>query len=280
MKSYKLYLAAFVLLGILAGGLFLHTKTGGDNFDMPDFEDATQEDYEAPGRIISLLPSNTEILFELGVKDIVGISNFCNWPAETKNIRKLGDSFTADIEAILELNPGVVYIGQNAAVLEERLDELDIPNAVIPDAQNVKDIFFNIDLIAMYQGADSLPITDELQVYVKEKPAAKFKVFVEVDDGLWTVGGQSFINDLLEYAGAENIFKDSPAGYFQTSAEAVLKAGPDIIISLKPAKKGGFLPKGLKEKKVIRLDPDIYTRPTPRAIRGIPDLAAKLNEAR
>jgi iron complex transport system substrate-binding protein len=229
------------------------------------------------GGIISLMPSNTEILFELGAQNITGVSNFCNWPPETKNIKKIGDSFAADTEALTVMKPKTVYISEDALELKMKLDALNISNTVVANAKNIQDIYGNIRLIAAAEGLNAQPLISELEKYAGQKPELKIKAFVEIDSDLWTIGGESFINDLIEYAGAENIFKDIKTSYFQTTTEAVLKRKPDIIISVKMrSNQNDFLPVPLQNKKIIRLEPDIYARPTPRAIRNIPLLKERI----
>jgi len=234
------------------------------------------------GGIISLQPAVTEILFEIGAgDDVVAVSTFCNYPPAVKKLPKVGDSFSADMEAIVTLDPSAVYIGENSPELEARLEDLDIPTVIVPDAQSVPDIYFNITLIAMTQGKDADKLIASLQKAAGAKPSVKYRAFIEIDDGLWTAGSQSFISDLVEYAGLENIYKDVASGYFQVSLEDILKRNPDIIINIKTAfKRNNPLPKELQNKKAIALDPDIYARPAPRAIRGISHLKGKVNEIR
>jgi len=263
-KSFWLFLIVPLAIALLAGGIILLK---------PKNQYAPQG-----GGIVSLLPSNTEILFELGAgKRIVAVTNYCNWPPEVKNIRKVGDSFAAAVETIYTLRPAVVYMPETVQELKMRLDALNIPNISIPDAKNAAAIFDNIKMIAAREGLNAAPLLEELQKYTAKKPAAKTRVFIALDNGLWTSGGQSFVSDLIEYAGMENIFKDIDAGYFQASLEAVLARKPAIIINIKHRHdEKDYIPNELKKLKVIRLDPDIFARPTPRAVRAIPSLAAKI----
>ncbi|MDR0646281.1 MAG: helical backbone metal receptor [Elusimicrobiota bacterium] len=259
----KLLLLIFILLTI--SGVFIY------KYKTPE-----QKSLQSGG-IISLMPSNTEILFELGAKNITAVSNFCNWPPQTKNIKKIGDSFAADTEAIIAMKPKMVYLNEDARDLKMRLDNLNIPNHAITNAKSIQDIYDNINLIASLENLNPAPLLLELKNYAAQKPQHKVKAFVEVDGGLWTIGKESFINDIIEYAGAENIFKDVPTSYFQTTLEAVLRKTPDIIISIKlKSKEEDFLPQQLRNKKIIRLDPDIYARPAPRVIRSIPNLKTQL----
>jgi iron complex transport system substrate-binding protein len=264
MKNMKKLLLLIFILPTISGVFIYKYKT-------------PEQKSVQSGGIISLIPSNTEILFELGAKNITGVSNFCNWPQETEDIKKLGDSFAADTEAIIAMKPKMVYLSEDAQDLKMRLDNLNIPNSTIKNAKNIQDIYDNINFIASLENLNPAPLLLELKKYTLQKPQSKVKAFVEVDGGLWTIGKESFINDIIEYAGAENIFKDICASYFQATLEAVLKKNPDIIISIKiKSKEEDFLPQPLKNKKIIRLNPDIYARPTPRVVRNIPYLKAQI----
>ncbi|MDR1123519.1 MAG: helical backbone metal receptor [Elusimicrobiota bacterium] len=268
MKSYlKLFLFSLAAVLLLAAGIFvLRQKTAA----------AGAPALPVGGGVVSLLPSNTEILFELGAGGrVIAVSNYCTWPEEVKNIAKIGDSFAADSEAIYRLRPAMVYLSQTAEALQMRLAGLGVPYTAVPDALTAADIYDNIALIAAREGLDAAPLLKNLPPRGAPKPAVKTRAFIEIDDDLWTTGGQSFVSDLLEYAGIENIFKDTAAGYFQTSAEAASAARPDIIVSVKH-RSGGYLPAGLHGLKVIRLDPDIFSRPTPRALRAAALLSAQI----
>jgi len=263
----KRNLAVCVFLAIvLLAGIFIYK--------------ARRQSFFGPGGgVVSLLPSTTEILFELGQNNITGVGTFCNWPPQTENIQKLGDSFSADVEAIYALRPARVYITASEFDLKTRLENLNIPAVAIADARSIEDTYNNIEFIAAVEGLDAAPLINELKKYAVSKPDKKIKAFIELDNGLWTTGGQSFINDLIEYAGAENIFKNTDAAYFQAPLEAILSQKPAIIISIKPRHlEGDYLPPELKKLKIIRLNPDIYARPAPRAIRSIPALKGMLNE--
>ena len=267
MRSYlKVFLFALSAVLLLAGGAFiLRSKT---SFAAPALPKG--------GGIISLLPSNTEILFELGAGGrVIAVSNYCTWPPQVKNIAKVGDSFAADSEAIYKLRPAMVYLPQTAEALQMRMAGLGIPFTAVPDARTAADIYDNIALIAAREGLDAAPLLAALPPRGAPKPAPKIRAFIEVDDDLWTTGGQSFVSDLLEYAGIENIFKNIAAGYFQTAAEAVAAARPDIIISVKH-RDGGYMPAALAGLKVVRLDPDVFSRPTPRALRAASGLRAQI----
>jgi iron complex transport system substrate-binding protein len=263
LKLFLFILSAFLLL---AGGVFVL------RYKQASFAEAGA----SGGGVVSLLPSNTEILFELGAGGrVIAISDYCTWPPEVKNLAKIGDSFASDSEAVYRLRPAMVYVPQTAEALQSQLAGLGVPYTAVPDAKTVADIYDNIALISARESLDAAPLLSTLPPRGAPKPAPKIRAFIEVDDDLWTAGGESFVSDLLEYAGIENIFKNTSAGYFQTTAEAVAAARPDIIVSVKH-RAGGYMPAALAKLKIVRLDPDTFSRPTPRALRAVAKLVESI----
>jgi iron complex transport system substrate-binding protein len=230
--------------------------------------------------VVSLLPSDTEILFELGVNDIKGVSNYCNYPDAAKKIRKMGDAFSPDTEAIISAAPDVVFAGKGLPnTAAEKLRESGIKIFVVPNPHNINDIFFNINFIASNTGKDSKNLIADLKKISNIATPVKAKVYVDIDGNFWTVGYMSFITDILRRAGLENIFDNIGEEYFQSSWEAVAERNPDIILSLAPdtadfsSLPGAANVNAVKFHRVYKLpDPDLLARPTPRAIRNIPYL--------
>ena len=238
---------------------------------------------------ISLSPEDTEILFELGAQDVVGVCDTCNYPQKTALVKKMGSSASPDMAAVLGANPQKVFI--NADASEETLAALrehNIKIITIPTPHNIEDIFFNINFVAANIDKNSADLIKELKSIADAKKPAEAKVFVAAGDNFLTVGYPNFINDILRYAGLQNIFGNVGEEFFNTSWQAVLAQNPDIIISLSPATINyGALPgaenvNAVKNRRVYKLsDPYLLSLPTPRAIRNISklkELAAEVNQ--
>ncbi|MEK7722064.1 MAG: helical backbone metal receptor, partial [Elusimicrobiota bacterium] len=105
-------------------------------------------------RIVSLMPSYTEIIFELGAgKDLVGVSNFCNWPAESVTIEKTGDYLRPNIEKIYSLKPDTVFAGAWAdASSSKQLSSMGIKVVSLSEEKSIADIFATMRLIAAEVG--------------------------------------------------------------------------------------------------------------------------------
>ena len=101
-----------------------------------------------PERIISLIPSNTELLFAVGAgSSVVGVTNYCDYPPEAREIEKVGDVTTMSLEKIVALDPDLVLASKgNAKELVYSLKALDIPVFVL-DPQSIEDVLDAIDTV-------------------------------------------------------------------------------------------------------------------------------------
>lgn len=242
-------------------------------------------------RVVSLMPSYTEIIFELGAgKDLVGVSNFCNWPPETSKIEKTGDYMRPNLEKVYSLKPDTVFAGAWAdASTSKQLSGMGIKVVSLPEEKSAADIFATVRLIAAELGrkreGEKLvkKLTALMPAKLPEKPP---KVYLEADTGGWTAGGQSFLSDAVRLAGGRNIFAGEKRGYFQASWEEVLLLDPEAVILLSGTAEEFLarpMAKGLAAAKAGRvitgLDRDAFSRPGPRLFEEIKKLGGLLGAA-
>ncbi|HBA59702.1 MAG TPA: hypothetical protein DCZ92_02545 [Elusimicrobia bacterium] len=239
-------------------------------------------------RVVSLMPSYTEIVFALGAGgELVGVSNFCNWPPEAEKIEKTGDYLRPNVEKIYSLKPDLVFSGDWAgSQVEKQLSSLHIKVARIPEEKNVADIFSTINLIAAKLGrkAEAGKLVKELRAALPaEKSTRPVTVYFETDAGGWTTGGKAFISDVISLAGGANVFGREKKGYFQASWEEVLLLDPQAVVLLSGSREE-FLKRpmasglaAVKAGRVITtLDRDVFSRPGPRIFGEINKLKALL----
>lgn len=244
-----------------------------------------------PGRIISLSPAITEILFAIGVADrIVGVTDYCDYPAEAKQKPKIGGFETPNLELIVDSEPNVIF---TAAGIQEdfikQFEQLGI-KVVVLDAQNIDQVMNNIRLAGQVTGSTtkSTEIVEDIQrrlAIVKENIAgAKTKptVFVEIwDDPLMTAGPGSFINDLINLAGGINIAENTNEEFVEYNREMLLAKDPEIYIinshdhtpediKNRPGYAGL---RAVRENRVYSIEDDLLTLPGPRLIEGLETLA-------
>lgn len=230
-------------------------------------------------RVISLMPSYTEIIFYLKAeKDLVGVNSFSNWPAEVSRITKVGDYYKPDIEKIYALKPDIIFTGNWETLnFGEKIGK-KIKIVYIPNEKKIDDIEKTIEIIAqnLNRKKEGKILIEKFRKEIsslKSDNKKSEKVFIELDSGFWTCGKNSFINDVIEISGGKNIFSDVEKDYFKVSWESVLNKNPDIIISLNtPAEyfyKLALSDKisAIKNRKVYKLteeERDIISRPSPR----------------
>ena len=239
--------AGIVIAIILAGiGVYYYTipseKESG-NIIIRDDMGRTVVLNKTPERIVSLAPSNTEILFAIGAGHrVVGVTEFCNYPPEAvegvKNgsIEVVGGFTRINVEKIVSLEPDVVfaYFGQEKEI--KQLENLSIPTIVF-NPKNLGMIYNDILIAGRVTGLErnAEKVVNEMKEkvnYVVSKVSAleKRRVFYVLwGDPLMSVGGDTFIGQLINLAGGENIFGDT-TGWPTVNMESVVERNPDVII--------------------------------------------------
>jgi iron complex transport system substrate-binding protein len=235
-------------------------------------------------RVVSLVPSVTEVIYAVGAeKSLVGSTNQCDYPDAARAVYKVGDFMNPDVERIVALGPGLVFATPPIQKqLVDKLTELKIP-VYVSRPQNVEAVFREIDSVGVLLGVraraeqlvaammarlDSLPrYTDTPRVYVEISAAP-----------LMTAGGHTFINGLIERAGGRNVFGDALQEYPVIDAEMVVQRDPQAILLLHPDAKaldvvsrvGWSCINAVKGGRVYDdLDYDLFFRPGPRIADGI-----------
>lgn len=243
-----------------------------------------------PQRIVSASPSNTEILFALGLGDkVVGVTTFCNYPKEAVTKEKIGD-FRLNKEKIISLKPDIVFATTGAESLAEELAEVGIKTVIIAP-QNIKETQETIKLMARITNRqkEGEAVVNKMDVEQKAVqsilPARdkKVKVFVLLDaNELYTVGPHTFLDELITLAGGENIAADVNSQYPKYSEEVLLQKNPDVILVTFPIKEQVLAKEtwqninAVKNGRVIELDGDLVTRPGPRLMQGLKQIARAL----
>ncbi len=250
-----------------------------------------------PRRIVSLTPSNTEILFALGLGDrVVGVTTYCDYPPEAKNKPKIGD-LQANVEKIVSLKPDLVvakWTMNRDAVASLR--KLNVPVLCV-EPESIEGVYRAIRLIAKAtatsEAGEKIVAGMKAQLEeVKQKvaaipPAKRPRVFIEVgDDPLYTAGSQTFIDELLNLAGGVNIAADIK-GYQMYSIERVVEKNPDVILApdsyyidvekIIQKRPGWSSIKAVRDGRIINnLDPNMINRPGPRSAQAVKAIARAL----
>lgn len=243
-------------------------------------------------RAVSLAPNLTENIFAVGAGDrLVGVTTFCNYPPEAEKIQKVSDTQTPNVESIIALKPDVVFVS-TASQLENFARILERRNIAVfvTNPQNLEDVFKNLETLGRLFGTTEK--AEKLVAELKQRIAAidekvsgkpKVRVFVQIDkDSLYTVGKDSFITDLIERAGGESLTKTIETAYPKISKETALALNPDAIIlsespnNLEPNEvfKNSA---AVKNGKVYKINADLLSRPGPRLVDALEQLAKDLH---
>jgi len=251
-----------------------------------------------PQRIVSLAPSITEILFALNLGDrVAGVTEYCNYPPEATQKPKVGGFSDVSMEKLLEAQPDLVLAASihMAQVLPE-LEKQGLTVMVI-DAHDFPGVLDSIRLIGKVTGADEAAetLTARMQeradkvaqaVAGRERP----RVYWELDPTLWTVGPGSFVQDLIERAGGENIAANAEMAWVQLSAEAIIAADPEVIFladhpwgesaETVKARAGWEKISAVVNGRIVELTEeqgDIVSRPGPRVVDALELIARALH---
>lgn len=251
-------------------------------------------------RIVSLAPSNTEIVFAIGGGDqLVGRDDLSNYPSEAANVPSIGGTYpNVNAEQVVALHPDLV-LAAGATDKEDvaALEKLGLTVYTVGLPATIEEIFSSIQTVGQLIGrtaeaekvvADMETRLDELKTKVAQAPAPQPKVFYEIDDTdpnkPWTAGPKSFTHVLLTLAGGQNIGAIGTGDYFQMSLEEIVNQDPEIIIyshasysGRKPeeveARAGWSTITAIKNGAVYSIDADMLDRPGPRIVDGLEALA-------
>lgn len=250
-----------------------------------------------PKKIVSLAPGNTEILYALGLGDqVVGVTDFDDYPPEVKNKPKIGGFATVDAEKVVATGADLVLATSLHTAKEvPALEKLGL-TVVVLDPQNVDQVLDRITLVGRITGRDkeALALTSQMSrqiVDITAKAKADPKpprVFWSLGDGLFTVGPGSFVDDLIKKANGTNIAADAKSPYPDLSMEAILKADPEVIVLTGPqaqdlmnkllADPAWKQVSAIKNKRFLIIpDENIVVRPGPRIASGLEAVAKGLH---
>ena len=238
---------------------------------------------EPPERIVAFDSAAVEILFAIGAGDRVAATHaFVSYPPETADVPRVGDAFNMDIEAVVDLEPDLVYVFFPTFV--EDLDRAGLKALYIPSlSQDFRKVADNVRLWGQIVGSPNeaeqvaRDFEDRVEaiVAVMEPFGAGMSVFQDVG-GFWTPGRGTLVQEVFDLLKLENIASDID-GYAQISPEVIVERDPDVIIAGSVEAIEGEA--ALSDVRAVR-NGAIYVPPTdalsiagPRFVEGIEDLA-------
>lgn len=250
MNKKLIYIAtAIIIVTVISAALLLTNSIPGisqnsGTYTVTDDEGYLTEFTSVPQRIISLAPSNTQILYAIGVGDrVVGVTDYDQYPYnftawfEAGNMTSIGGFSTPNKETIASLNPDLL--------LATTIHDADLPTfrnlgykVLVLNPTDVSSVLNDILMVGKATNAeqsgqnlvDSInseidSISQKIAAAHVEKPKVYYEVWLDM-----SAGSTSFINDVITKAGGENIFGTETDQYPTVSSETIIQKNPDIIL--------------------------------------------------
>src|SRR5213080_3057921 len=267
----RTHLAGFVALTITACARGEHVPVKGG---IAVTDDAGRRvTLAAPARrIVSLLPSFTEILFAIGAGDrLVGRTTWCDYPPEALALPSVGDGMPPSVEAVAARRPDLVVLyraGPNVTAAEQ-LERLGM-------------------LTGHSRAADSLAHVLDSLASQPPAPSTRSLAFIVWDNPPIVIGAGSYLDRLAALAGARNVFHDVGAPSAQVSIETIAARDPDFVALLSDSavppryamRPEWRVVRAVRDARFLFLPGQLFGRPGPRAAEAIRELRRRLEAAR
>jgi iron complex transport system substrate-binding protein len=250
--------------------------------------------------VISLAPHLTELMFAVGAGDrIVGTVEYADFPAQARQLARVGDSALLDLERIVALQPDLLLVWRhgNSPQQLERLAALQVPTYA-SEARSLGDIARTLRDLGTLAG--TAPVAEAratafegavAELRARHRGQRRLRVFYQIwDQPLITINGEHLISQVLDVCGADNVFAAQRLLTPTVSAEAVLWADPDAIVAGWSDSYGGSGPlaawrplqsmRAVRQGHLLQVDPDLLHRQSDRVIGGARELCDKLDAVR
>jgi len=292
-------LAALMLLSVICAGCTMPVNNSKRTLTVTDDYGRSVKVVQGAMRIISLAPSDTEIIYALGLGDrVVAVDNNSNYPAETASKPKVSGYKWLDMETILGLKPEIVFAADINKDIITQLEERGLAVVVLAP-KNVSQVFDNIRLVGRTMGVESKgkEVAASLEARVKAitgkslaPGVAKPRVYLELDAfmGYYTYGPGTFGDELISLAGGANIAHDQGTQYPPLANEFIVASDPQIIIyqtgpwtTTTPqgivARTGWGNITAVRESRLFGVDGDLVSRAGPRVVVALEAMAKDIH---
>ena len=247
---------------------------------------------DAPAeKIVILSPADCEILFAIDAGDkLIGRGEYCNYPEDVLKVDSITSGSETNIEQIIGLQPDILIMSSMAQTVEQvkQLEDAGIPVAV-SESQDIEGLYAAIEMLGKITGneMEAKVLAEDLKegfaAIVEKIPQDQDvkTIYFEVSPleyGLWSLGSGTFMHELAELVGLENILSDI-SGWAEVSQEQIIERNPDFIITTSTYMGSGPLPdeeiisragwsdiSAIKNNAVFAVDTDIFSRAGPRLL--------------
>lgn len=253
-------------------------------------------------RIVSLAPSNTEILFAIGAgSQVVGRDSFSDYPPEAQQIKDIGGGFgQLNSEVIVALQPDLVLASAlTSAEQVKALQDLGLKVFSLPNPTDFDGLYINLMTVATLTGrtSEAQALIDSLKnrvqaveskmVAVETRPLVFYELDSTQPDAPWTAGPNTFIDTLITKAGGTNFGHELNGDWVQVSIEEIIRREPDLIllgdatwggvtVESVAARPGWNKLKAVQNGRVFVFNDNLVSRPGPRLVDGLEAMAALL----
>ena len=292
MLHKKMWLVLVALMLVLAA-----CGQSNQSNKSSESEQSSSNDHQTYKRTVSLIPSNTEILYELGLgKNVVGVSTVDDYPKDVKKGKQQFDAMNLNKEDLLKAKPDLVLAhesqkGTSKKVLDS-IEKSGVKVVYVKDEQSLEQTYDTFKQVGEVTGrekqADELINETKKNVEKVVKSVPKHhqsqSVFMEVSSkpDIYTAGQGTFFDDMLNKLDAKNSFSNIE-GWKAVDKESIIKKNPDILISTEGLsksdyykiikKRGGFEQiKAVKNERVETVNGDEISRPGSRIDEGLKEL--------
>lgn len=254
---------------------------------------------DAGPRVISLVPSATEILFAVGAgPQVVGVSSFDERPAAVRDLPRVGALLDPDLEKILSLKPDLVVTYGSQQALEQQLAQAGVATFTVRHG-GLGDTLQTMEALAARTGHEATgreaanilrARLGAVRMRVEGQPRPQALLVFGREAGtlrqVWASGGSGFLHDLLDVAGADNVFADTPRENVQASTEMLLARAPEVIVELRRTGAGTSLDRAwaalasvpaVRDGRVLEIDGSDFVVPGPRLADAAEQLARALH---
>lgn len=276
---------------------------------LPDFPLTVTDDLgrkvaitSLPKRIVSLAPSNTEILFALGLEDsIVGVTDYCDYPEAAKTKTRVSGYSTPDLERLVSLQPDLIVaesIHEKTAL--PALEQLGM-TVYVTEALTIDSIKNDISVLGKITGKASAAsrVLDTMNSKIASVvsktqnlgPEQRLRIlYVNWHDPIWTMGRNNYINDVIVKAGGNNIYADDFEKSRAVSLESVIARNPQVIFVSGMGTTGDVVYNGIVNEvrlynvdavlnnRIYKMgDANLIERPGPRIVDGLIEVSKMIH---
>lgn len=303
MKSFITKISSLILLGIMLSSCAATAgQTAQSDISLVDGLERTVSMEQPAAHIVSLSPSTTEILYAIGAGDqVVGRDSFSNYPEEALAVQDVGGSMGSySYETIASLQPDLVLASEiNTPEQVKSLEDLGLTVYYLSNPENIEALDDLLGVVGTLSGhekeasdlAASLNERIDAVLTTVAKAESQPLAFYELDatdpSKPWTPGPGSYMDELIQAAGGQNVGSVLQSSWAEISIEELLVQDPDIIllgdsnygitVEQVALRTGWDNLTAVKEGNVYAFNDDLVSRPGPRMVDGLEELAKLLH---